>query len=181
VARLFVAVKMPPEVQDEIARIQSELKKHTFFEGQYVDPAIAHTTIAFIGDVAEDAVDQIKKALSQVKASKMSAQLAGVNCFRHGDNVRLVYLSFICEELALLALQIEEVLAPWKKKKKCDFVSHVTLARVKKVYNLELFLEVLHAVTVYPIAFSLESFTLEQSVLLPAGPEYETRARYFLL
>ena len=61
-------------------------------------------------------------------------------------------------------------------------MSHLTIARVKKIKNRKSFLEGLKKIKIPPrLNFSVKSFKLKKSELKPEGPVYETIEEYFLL
>lgn len=172
--RLFVAVDMPENVQQEVRKIQKALQKEPLFKGRFVKPENVHITVKFIGEVSNGDIENIEVVLRQIKAKKMEAYVGGVDVFTSRGRIKIIYLRVICQELADLAAQIEHALMPWCKKEERDFVSHATLARVKKVENKQELLDAVQNLSIEPVPFIISSFVLKESVLLPEGPEYTT-------
>lgn len=179
--RLFVAVDMPPEVVDEIKRFQKELSKQKLFEGRFTQEHQMHITLTFIGEVAAQQQSQIMQALRTIEFKKMKARLGSVDVFTKGRFVKIIFMHLVCPELSQLAQKIILVLSPWVEPEERDFVSHLTVARVKKVANVETLLEAIDKLDVAHITFEIDSFILKQSVLSPSGPEYTDIATYFAI
>lgn len=176
--RLFVAIDLPEVVKVEIGRMQKLLKSAQCFEGTYTNMQQAHITMKFIGSVQEDQVEPITKALESIMFLSDSAQLNHVGIFGEGDHIKIVYMNVIAPALYALAAVLDEQLLPWCNPEKRDFVSHVTLVRVKNHVNKDCLDEVLNTLKVEPITFEIQSFVLMQSVLTEVGPEYTTLATF---
>lgn len=70
--RAFLAVELPNDVRSRIALIQQDLKSHLTRELpravriSWVRPASIHLTIKFLGDMDEQLVEPLRKALAEV-------------------------------------------------------------------------------------------------------------------
>ncbi len=170
--RLFIAVEIPKKVQQEVARIQQLLRKANLFDANYTDPDTIHITLKFLGDVQHDAITTIHQCLQNITVRSMQAQLDYVDFFASGTHIKIIYLNILCAELSLLAQEIDNVLQDMFVIEERDFVSHVTLARVKNVYDQEACIQMLKDIQVEPITFSIDSFILKKSELTPEGPIY---------
>jgi len=176
--RLFVAVDMPESVVHEVARIQKVLEEQALFEGRFTTPEQVHITLKFIGRVLQDQMQPITTALQGIAYKKIPAQLGGVDVFAIGNRIKITYLSIICPELKGLAKEVEAVLEPWAEPEKRDFVSHATIARVKRVEDKQQLLGALRKFEVQPLSFTFDAFVLKQSVLSDQGPTYTNLATY---
>ncbi len=181
-SRLFVAVDMPAAVVQEIARAQDIIKREALFEGKFVDPQQVHLTLKFIGEVSTKQIPSIEKALDKVKDKTMEAQLGSLDVFAAGNRIKIIFLSLVCPELADLAQKIEQALLPWCPAEKRSFVTHATIARVKRIENenKERLLGLLAKLSVKPIQFTIDSFVLKESELSEKGPIYIDKAWYKL-
>ncbi len=179
--RLFIAIPLPQPVRDELARIQTKLKKSALCEGRYTNATQAHLTLVFIGSVDTEEVDPIKQALATVSFPELTAELGSANAFQKYGEVRIIYLDIICQELATLANLVAEALSPWAKKEDRPFVSHATIMRVKKVTDTQKLISLIQSISVEPHAFSIDSFLLMESELGHDGPVYRELERYELL
>ena len=178
--RLFVAVDMPDQVKQEVARIRQILQEQDVFEGRFVGPEQVHITMKFIGEVEPEVITQIDTALQTIEAKKGEAHLGALDVFSKGAHIKIIFLNIVCPELAALAEQVDNMLVPWAKKEDRPFVSHLTLARVKRVADRQKLLQALHTIQVTPLTFTIDSFVLKKSELKPEGPVYTDVARYVL-
>jgi len=179
--RLFVAIPLPPPVQDVLARIQTKLKKSALCEGRYTNATQAHLTLVFIGPVDAVEVDPIKQALATISFPVLAAELGAIHFFQKHAGVRIIYANIICQELATLANLVAEELSPWAQKEDRPFVSHATVMRVKKVTDTQKLISLIQGISVEPHEFSIDSFLLMESELGADGPVYRELARYPLL
>jgi hypothetical protein len=64
--RLFVSVDLPDELADEVAAIQDEFRDASGL--RFTDPAQAHVTVKFLGDVESGRVEAVETALASAVA-----------------------------------------------------------------------------------------------------------------
>ncbi len=178
--RFFVAVDMPDEVVGEIERVQDIIKEEALFEGKFVDPEQVHVTLKFIGEVPTEQVPLIDKALSAIKNEAMEAQLSSLDVFAAGNRIKIIFLQIICPRLGHLAQKIEQALLQWCQVEKRSFVSHATIARIKRLKNKERLLGLFRKLSVKPIQFTIDSFALKESELSAKGPIYIDKGEYTL-
>lgn len=176
--RLFIAVEVPKEVQQEIERIENILQKGNLFQATYTDSKKVHITLKFLGDVSEAVLPKINQALQTINMHSMQAILGSVGFFTTGNTIKVIYLNVLCPQVELLVHQINNVLLDFFEAEERNFVSHLTLARVKEVYDKTTLIQELGCIKVKPISFSIDSFILKKSVLTPDGPEYFDSASY---
>lgn len=170
--RLFVAIELPESVKQEIARVQVLLKSENCFEGKYVNPEQAHITMKFIGSVQADQSDVIAQVLTSISFVPCVAQLDKIGLFCTDDVEKIIYMSVRALTLPALAADLDAQLLPWCQSEQRAFVSHVTLARVKHVFDRQRLHDVVNAIRVEPVAFEINAFVLKQSILTQIGPEY---------
>ena len=178
--RLFVAVDMPGEVVEGIARVQDIIKQEASFEGKFIDPEQVHVTLKFIGEVSTEQVPLIDKALSAIKNEAMEVQLSSLDVFTAGNRIKIIFLQIICPRLGHLAQKIEQALLQWCQPEKRPFVSHATIARIKRLKNKDQLLGLLSRLSIKPIQFTIDSFVLKESELSAKGPVYIDKGRYKL-
>jgi len=171
---------MPEEVVQEIARVQDIIKQEALFEGKFVDPQQVHITLKFIGEVPTEQVPLIEKALLAIKGEAMKAQLSAFDVFTAGGCIKIIFLQIICPRLGHLTQKIEQALLEWSKTEKRSFVSHATIARIKRLEKKERLLGLLEKLSIKPIQFTIDSFVLKESELSAKGPVYIDKVRYKL-
>ena len=172
--RLFVGIEFPPELKLELSLLCSGVPG-----ARWVDPGNLHLTLRFIGEITEDLAADVDEALAELKARRLTLQLAGTGVFggnkphalwvgveRHPDLVRL-------RDKIEQAL-IRTGLAPEQRR----FAPHVTLARLRDspLDQLGDFLAAHGQFRAHPLP--VEQFSLIASFPTKAGSVYEDQADY---
>ena len=135
--RLFIALAVPPDVRQEIARAQGQLRRHSPPGAvRWTRPEQFHVTLKFLGDVPAAQVEALKQAVSKVCAGFPAMQLAahGIGFFPSTQKPRVVWAGAddASGQLAELHRRMDEAVrhfAPTEKPGK--FTGHITLGRFK--------------------------------------------------
>ncbi|MFA6363908.1 RNA 2',3'-cyclic phosphodiesterase [Methanoregula sp.] len=170
--RAFVAFELSPEMRQDLAAAQGVLRKSTA-RLTFVDPAIIHVTVKFLGEVDEKKVPQLVAALKTVKAAPfpVTGNRITVNNPRSPHTVWCALDDagkgrevFAAVEAALVPLGFP--------RETRGFTPHATLARVKEA-DPSLFrcLEELKGVPCG--GCTIAGLKLKKSTLTPRGPVYE--------
>jgi 2'-5' RNA ligase len=128
VPRLFVAIDLPPGVQEALAGLSFGLPG-----AKWVPAGQIHLTLAFIGDVDGGLAADVADALGQVQAAEFELSLRGLGHFPPRGEPRVAWAGVRpSEPLMNLQRSISRVL----EKAGCElekrkFHPHVTLARLK--------------------------------------------------
>ncbi len=165
--RLFVGVQPPEDVRRKIIRFMK--KQLSGLNAKLVEFENLHITLKFIGEVPNDKVPEIKRALETIRFSPFTVELFGIGGFPTSTRARVVWIGTKggAEELTELATRIEDVLEPLGIPKELrPFHPHLTLARVRGSTN------VTNIPAEYFGSFVVEEFILFKSVLTPSGPIY---------
>jgi len=178
--RLFIAIDMPSLVLTQAEQVQQHLKSLHLFKGPYTKSNSMHITLKFLGDVADADVSTIQNALRTVTFPPMHAKLGAVDSFSSGPRIKVIYLHFVCPELAELAQVMDDLLPSYPKEER-DFNGHLTLARVKGVGDREKLLHAINVIEVPPVEFTISSFVLKKSEHTPEGPIYTDVEEYMLI
>ena len=173
--RLFTAITLPEEVQDQLAGLANGLPG-----ARWVNADRLHLTLRFLGELDGAQAADVDTALTEIHLPGFELELAGVSHF--GDSRKLRSLWVGAEPnplLTRLQAKIETAvvragLAPERRK----FKAHVTLARFKSSPgdHLQAFLAQ-HALFRLP-PFPVTSFTLYSSFLAHEGAIYRAEADY---
>lgn len=70
--RLFIALKLPADVLDELAAVQQRLRRTEAHPVKWVTPQSIHLTLQFLGEVPEEQLPALLQALEEVRT--MAAQ-----------------------------------------------------------------------------------------------------------
>lgn len=173
--RVFIAIKPPPEVLEEIINYQKKYLNHPAF--RLVEKENIHLTLIFLGYIKTEEVYKIKEICEKISQNH-SAFLLNFYLFDYGPNPknpRLVWLEGETKkEILSLKSELEDELEKNKikfDKEERDFKAHITIARIRKDFkgilpkrdeiNLKTSLK-----------FIADSFILMESQLAPQGAQY---------
>ncbi len=159
--RLFSGVQLPPEVREDLEKLQQPLPST-----RWLQPENLHITLRFVGDIAPPTAHEFAANLAGITFDPFPVRLIGLDTFG-GDVPRILFAAVEpIEALTDLARANETAarragLKPESRK----FTPHVTLAR-------------LQASRIDPIArylsrrggFTTEPFLVSQFVLLSSKP-----------
>ncbi len=81
--RTFIAIELSPEIKDELAKLQAELKP-AGADVKWVNPAAIHITLKFLGDITKETIEEIGKILDGIssKHKKFELSLFQIGAFR---------------------------------------------------------------------------------------------------
>lgn len=173
--RLFIAVDMPHELQERLGNM--------FFGipgAKWVTEEQLHLTLRFIGEVDGGMFEDVREALSEIKADSFTMQLKGMGYFPPRKKPKVLWVGIEKnEKLTILRNRVEAAvvktgLSPEQRK----FSPHITLARLrdsplKKVTN---FLAGNSLFESEP--FRVEEFHLYSSLLTSKGAIHQVEATY---
>ena len=163
--RAFISVELGEKVKAEIRKIQASLPE---FSGKKTKLENLHLTLKFLGEVSEEEVEKAKKALRLVKAERFEAELNEIGVFTP-NFIKIVWVKLGgCDELQKA---IDESLKGLFEKEK-RFMSHITIARVKKVEDKKGFFEEVKGIGFDKKKMKVKSFFLMESKINREGPEY---------
>ncbi len=175
--RSFVAIDIPADMRDDIARIQMEIATGGL---RIVRPELVHVTLKFLGNVPEEQMDEITEALRSIRSPPFDASLKGLGSFP-GRSIRVVWLGIVGNFLQLYEA-VEEALIPLGfEREKRGFSPHVTLGRVKNPspeVSKQISLKISQVGDVDLGSFHVDRFLLKKSTLTSGGPIYEDLAEF---
>lgn len=175
--RLFYALELPSDIQTALGRLQSPDAR----DYRWVDPALMHLTLAFLGEQPEDQLSVLQRIGSDVASVSHEGVLrlgkAGSFGSRRAPRVLWIDLDGDVEALigvqSRLAEQLGRAGFPLEDR---PFAPHVTLARRRDGAQggppNSWPPEVPHA------AIALDELALMQSRLSPRGPSYTPLAKF---
>ena len=178
--RTFIAIDIPDSIKNEITKIQNFLPE---FTGKKTERENLHLTLKFLGEIDEEKIELIKEKLREIKIKKFETIIDKIGFFdNRSSNVYsrniIVWLHLTnCEELQK---QVDEVLKGLFEPEK-RFMSHMTIARVKKIKDKTIFIKDLENLKIPEIKFMIKNFKLKNSILKPKGPKYEDLEIYNLI
>lgn len=172
--RAFIALDLPLEFRREIKRVQDLLKKNNLFTGKFTEGENLHLTLKFLGEIEDKKLEGVKKKLKDVRFEEFDARLGDVGVFSK-KFIKIIWVELLGAEK--LQREIDDKLKDLFEPE-ARFMSHITVARVKKVGDKKALLKYLEGVRLPKLKFRVESFCLMKSELFPEGPVYDELGKY---
>lgn len=181
--RLFVAVTLPPEVRETIAKAIGRLRDADLRGVRLVAPEGVHVTLKFLGNVDAALVPSLTDALTAAVPAVVPFELAlrGAGAFPNDRAPRVLWagLAGDTDALAGLARRVDEVYAPLGfPRERPPFRPHLTIARLRDSATPADRLRAAHAIaSIRPDlggVFTVDALHLVSSQLTPTGARYET-------
>ncbi len=183
--RLFIAVPLPQNVRGIVGDIEEQLKVHDA-PAKWVDPALAHITLKFLGNTRPNLVPDIERELRAIATTHRAspATIGGVGAFPSTQRPRIIWLG-LDGDLAPLAQLAQDVDAAMSHigfpAEDRPFRPHITLARLRQGKRApDDFAAALQQLTVPKVRVPLDRVQLVRSVLGESGPTYTTLGEWQL-
>ncbi len=176
--RCFVALELDRVTREYIEELNSMIKKKNLFAGKFTDIENLHLTLKFLGEIEESRVEQIKKILSKINMKSFEVSLGEIGVFNNAFN-SILWLKLNGKEIWELQKIIDEKLLGLFEPEE-RFMSHITLARMKKIHDKQEFLDYIKNIKLKKVKFKVNDFVFKKSELKPEGPIYTDLEKYSL-
>lgn len=177
--RCFIAINFPKEIKKEIERAQKEVElRKVLWGGKLTEPENLHLTLKFLGEIPESRVEEVRKRLRDIKMRRFNCYLGNLGVFTP-SLIKIVWVHIIGKEVLELQAQIDKRLEDLFPKEK-RFMSHLTIARIKKVMDNRIFMHELEKIKTQNIKFPVLSFSLMRSELTKEKPIYSEIEKFSL-
>lgn len=169
--RTFVAVEIHSEgVLNSIAKLQSDFKiKATPVQRQNM-----HFTLLFLGEISEESVEEVKKALATISFKSFEIKFNHVGVFPDAKFPRVIWIGVDEEgsrQLVDLAGQVEKKLESLGYKADKTFTPHLTIFRIRN--RIDDISNILEKFKIIDLGIDLvQDLKLKKSILTPNGPIY---------
>jgi 2'-5' RNA ligase len=179
--RVFIAIDLPEEIRNRLAAMQNELRSTTNTV-RWVNAETSHLTLKFIGEIAEQRLDDIDAALAGLTWKPFPVVVQGVGFFPGTRSPRVFWAGLQASTMEGLTQEIDTRLerAGFDREKRA-FRPHITLARSKSaridaalVAAAEKFAEAEFG------SFTADRYFLYQSTLKSTGSVYTPLKEYLL-
>lgn len=174
--RSFLAIELAEDLVPKILDVQKEFKK-TNANIKYVPSQNMHFTLKFFGNIDLDMVEDISMAVEKVikKYSSFELNIKTCGCFPNMKVIKVLWLG-LDEGSPIKDLQkdLDKEFRKLGFKKEKNFISHLTIGRVKSPKNkqeIRKTIEKLENIEIGQMAVS--KICLKKSTLTPQGPIYE--------
>jgi 2'-5' RNA ligase len=176
--RLFFAIELPAEVRAALGRLRPPDEGGAY---RWVDPALMHVTLAFLGQQPENVLSTLDSIAQRAAGEGRSATLrlgdAGSFGPRAAPRVLWIGLDGNLDALRALQTRLDELLrqAGFSLEDRA-FRPHITLARRRERVPAGAALRWPPVRVEHP-TFDLDALTLFESRLSPRGPTYTALLR----
>lgn len=179
--RTFIAIELPKEIKDALARLQEQLKISAA-DVKWVEPNNIHLTLKFLGEVDDKKIGEVGKIIEDIAKGErpFQARISSIGAFPKISSPRVIWVGIDKgdNETKEIAKGLEEKIAKVGiPKENRDFSSHITIGRTRSVLNRERLAKELKTVAdnleKNNLEFSVRKIALFKSTLTPNGPIYE--------
>ena len=185
--RCFVALELPPDIVGALLAAGGAIRGSApEWRGEkWVAEENLHITLKFLGTLAEERIDPLRRALTDALAdqARFTLRLADVRAVPTAKRCSMVWAAFHDDEdraCEVMAQRVNAAVADVVEEEGRLFAPHVTLVRARKPHRLlRDALAAAHAALSCPDAsMSVLSATLFASTLTRRGPIYERLAQW---
>ena len=179
--RVFIAVDLPPELRNELAKLQRELEPLTD-TARWVAPESIHVTLRFIGEVPEKRLEEIDAALTGLTWKSFAITVRSVGFFPGNRSPRVFWAGMEAPTMQNLAEELDSRMERLGfEKEKRAFRPHITLARSRDSrIDSSLVTAASQYAEHYFGSFMVDRVFLFKSILKPTGAVYERLREYLL-
>ena len=176
--RTFVAIDLKEEIHDLIKQIQDDFKNLPC-DIKWVNPADAHLTLKFLGNVRLDQIELITMCLHKIikDVGSISSCVTRLGTFPSIDRPRILWIGFKDSQnkiKELVKLLESEFISLGFQKEVQSFQPHVTIGRVRSSRQLRRLSQKIEEYPPLPeINQRINQVILYKSTLTPQGPIYE--------
>ena len=179
--RTFIAIELPQEIKDRLAKLQTLLKK-SGADVKWVAAQNIHLTLKFLGEIDEGESIKIAGIIEEIARGSKQFQisLSSLGAFPKIEFPRVIWIAIDKgnKETKKLAKELEEKIEKLGiPKEERSFSSHITIGRVRSLLNKDRLAKVLEESENYfggeNIEFGARKITLFKSTLSSSGPVYE--------
>ena len=171
--RCFIGIDLPNVAIKEIQKIQKKLEPN--FTGRLTSSENLHLTLKFLGEIEEDAINDVKKRLPSMTRPPFELTLKDVGIFSQ-KFIKIIWVKVSDVPLQPLVDNCLKDIFELENR----FMGHITIARVRSLADKKSFLQLINATTVNEVSFMVKDFYLKESILTPDGPIYKDIDRYKL-
>ena len=174
--RSFLAIELDEKLVPNILDVQKEFKK-TNANIKYVPSENMHFTLKFFGNIDMDMVEDIASAVEKVigNYSSFDLNIKNCGCFPNKNVIKVLWLGL--EEGSPIKDLQKDLDKEFKKlgfKKEKNFISHLTIGRVKSPKNKKEIRDTIEKLEDIEIGqFTVSKICLKKSTLTSQGPIYE--------
>jgi 2'-5' RNA ligase len=180
--RTFIAIELPLEIKETLARLQEQLKK-SGADVKWVKPDNIHLTLKFLGEIEDKKLSKLNQILQDTMKDKtgFTMRLSSIGAFPSINSPRVVWMGIDKgdSQIKEIAEDLEQGISKLGiPKEDRPFSSHITIGRLRTAQNRERLVKDLKDLKDLNklnenLEFPVTKITLLKSTLTPKGPIYE--------
>jgi len=177
VTRAFIAISIPPSVQNKVEKIQDRLKQFKT-PVRWVKPSNLHLTLKFLGNISEEQLEETKKCLSfsSQGIDSFTLRATEIGVFPNKSFPKVLWLGFY-EPSGTLQKLVENIENHLKqigfKPENRKYAPHLTIGRIKpRKGKTEIFQMIKNEKSIFYDDILVTCYHIIKSDLKPSGPEY---------
>jgi 2'-5' RNA ligase len=179
--RAFIAIELPEDLKSDIFKKFEQIEEAGLVGSKFVDKGNLHLTLKFLGDISEEQAEKIQKKLSEIKFKKFEAKFGKIGFFPNENYIKIIWIELIAKEIIELQGIIEGKLRDIGiSQDDKGFTSHITIARVSKLKDKNVFLEKIKKINIKKSEFIVNKFSFIKSELTRERPIYKTLKEFSL-
>ena len=172
--RAFIAIDLPPNLKKSLDIIKIDLSKCKN-SLRWVKEENLHITLKFLGQINETEVKLVQDTLTSLgkATSSFRITLSSFGFLPKGKKPRMFFVDILNNPtLKSLVQSLENKLKNLGTQRDKSFESHITLAGIKNLKNIDCFTEEVEKKNITQ-TFLAEAIVLYESTLTDSGPVYE--------
>ena len=162
--RAFLALNLNEEIKNKYSNIV-EINEKTA-ELKKVSKDKMHITLVFFDNIKEEQIELIKKEVINSSPTPFNINFENISYFTNKfKDINVIFVKAVSKELENYVKTLRNKLDNIENLKydRKDFKSHLTLARLKRVYNNQKLKENIEEIEFTPLNFLANSITLYKS------------------
>jgi 2'-5' RNA ligase len=173
--RCFVGMILPENIKERVVKIQDKISNLPI-ECKFVEKENLHINFSFLGEVDDNKVSVICHILKGLSTgvNNIKCVVDRINLIPNKNFVRVIVLNVVSDDLIKFMEKIKRSVGGDIKP------PHITLCRVKKIKDKNIFLKSIEEIKFEPFEFYVDNVSLIKSEIKRSGPVYTKICEYFL-
>lgn len=183
--RAFLAIEITKPLKTNLEKTQDTIRNKKIARIKYVEDNNIHLTLKFFGDIDRQKQNLISKIVNKTVAfhKPYTLKLVKIGAFPNIYRPRVIWSGVKDKnrETINIIKELDEEFSKIGFKKERDYTPHITIGRIKDVYNKTEMTETLKELNkAYHGKMEVTKISLKSSTLTPDGPIYKTEEEFIL-
>ena len=174
--RAFLAIEIEESLKNKIKKTQQTIKNTNSAKIKYVEDENIHLTLKFFGEINQRKQKQISSIIRKTTENyeTYTMKLVKVGAFPNMNRPRVIWTGIKDNDTTInLIKELDDEFNKIGFKKEHDYTPHITIGRVRDVYNKNNLSNILKQLSkTYYGKMNIKKIHLKSSTLTPTGPIY---------